>query len=86
MQSCYNADMSEMSNTWACPYEVDQVCKRRRKVCRPGAPGCVLYHRVKFYSFKPLPTVSGPRHDPAPGPLARKLRRAATDDDADQAL
>ncbi len=51
---------------WSCPYEIDDVCKRRHRPCDPGSPGCVLRGKVRFL-------------DPAKNPAKpRTARREAT--------
>jgi hypothetical protein len=68
----YNQPMA-----WSCPHEVDGVCKRRRKRCDPGEPGCVLRGRVHFLN----PVKNPPQrpiasqqdsHGPQPGPDGQK--------------
>lgn len=32
---------------WGCPYEVRCYCRRLKRDCDPGIPGCVLYGRIE---------------------------------------
>lgn len=48
-----------------CPYERNFYCKRLRRECDPGVPGCILYGRIERHDLKNKPSVP-PRRRPTP--------------------
>jgi hypothetical protein len=65
--------LSTMSG-WGCRYQLDEKCRRLRKECKPGMPGCVLYGKVLFISDVPSAPVKKP---PLPKAHKRTKRRSA---------
>lgn len=54
-----------------CPYESNFYCRRLKRDCDPGIPGCILYGRVEREDLEHLR--KGPR---------RRRRMQEEDDDA----
>ena len=48
-----------------CPYEANFHCKRLKRECDPGVPGCILYGRIERDDLKYKPPVP-PRRRPVP--------------------
>lgn len=43
-----------------CPYEMNFFCRRLKRDCDPGIPGCILYGRIEREDV-PLPRKRGSR-------------------------
>lgn len=40
-----------------CPYEMNFFCRRLKRDCDPGIPGCVLFGRIERDDLDSLPKV-----------------------------